>query len=82
MIDAIDAYDVQSVDNWSSYFASVDDSVNPNVFDIRIENSADLAEFIQEMKRLDKEVEVYPVYIPVLYETPNDAQQSSLCYLK
>lgn len=82
MIDAIDAYEVELVDNWSSYFASVDSSVNPNVFDIKIQNSADLVSFIKEMKILDKEVEIYPVYIPVLYATPNDPQQNSLWYLK
>lgn len=82
MIDAVDAYEVQSVDNWSSYFASTDTTVNPNVFDVVIKNTQDLDAFIQEMKRLDKEVEIYPVYIPILYGPPNDAQQNSLWYLK
>jgi hypothetical protein len=82
MIDALDAYEIQSVDNWSSYFASLDKSVNPNVFDVIIENTQDLHTFVQEMKLLDQDVEIYPVYIPVLYGTPNDPQQNSLWYLK
>lgn len=82
MIDALDAYDVSLVDNWSSYFASLDPSVNPNVFDVVMNDEQDLADFVEDMKALDTEVKIYPVYIPILYELPNDAQQNSLRYLK
>jgi cysteine-rich repeat protein len=81
MIDAIDAYEVKAIDNWSSYFATIDASVNPNVFDVIIDNPDDLAVFVAEMKAKDG-VDIYPVYRPKLYAVPNDPQANSLWYLK
>jgi thermitase len=73
MIDAIDAYDIKAVDNWSSYFASIDPAVNPNIFDVVIDNWDDLALFVAEIKAKDG-VEIFPVYRPQLYAVPNDPQ--------
>jgi cysteine-rich repeat protein len=80
MIDAIDAYEVEAIDNWSSYFASIDSTVNPNIFDVVIKNWDDLALFVAEMKA-KKGVEIFPVYIPQLYAVPNDPQ-SNVWHLK
>jgi putative aminopeptidase FrvX len=82
MIDALDAYDdIAWIDNWSSYVASVDSTVNPNMFTVRMDKSTDLLAFVEDMQQF-AEVKVTPVFMPVRYAVPNDPQANTLWYLQ
>ncbi len=81
MIDAIDAYDINRIDNYSSYFASIDTWVNANIFTVSIDDIDDLTSFVAEMKAKD-DVVINAAYIPQLFEVPNDPRANSVRYLK
>lgn len=80
---ALDAYSIKSINNWSSYFASLDENVNPNIIDIIFTNETDIWTFVAELQsKIDQDVVILPVYKKTLYSTPNDPQAGSLWYLQ
>ncbi len=80
---ALDAYWIKEMQNNSSYFATRDEKINPNIIYIVFNKETDVWTFIAELQsKIDQTIEVLPEYKRTLYGTPNDPQANNLWHLK